>query len=38
MAVNASKQNVINMITNSYPGIITDRMAASIYDALAEQS
>ncbi|MDD2658277.1 MAG: hypothetical protein PHY54_01180 [Methylococcales bacterium] len=38
MAVKVSKQNVINMITNSYPGIITDRMAASIYDALAEQS
>lgn len=36
MAVNVSKQNVIAMITNSYPGIITDRMADSIYDALAE--
>ena len=36
MAVNAPKQNVINMITNSYPGIITDRMAANIFDALAE--
>ena len=36
MAVNAPKQNVINMITNSYPGTITDRMAASIFDALAE--
>ena len=36
MAVNAPKQNVINMITNSYPKIITDRMAANIFDALAE--
>lgn len=36
MAVNAPKQNVINMIAKSYPGIITDRMAANIFDALAE--
>lgn len=36
MAVNAPKQNIISMIMTSYPGIITDRMAASIFDALAE--
>jgi hypothetical protein len=36
MAVNAPRQNVLNMITNSYPGIITDKMAANIYDVLAE--
>lgn len=36
MAVNAPKQNVINMITNSYPGIISDKIAASIIDALGE--
>jgi len=34
--VNAPKQNVINMITNSYPGIITDNVATNIYIALTE--
>lgn len=34
--VNAPKQNVINMITNSYPGIITDSVATNIYTVLTE--
>jgi hypothetical protein len=36
MAVNAPKQNIVSMITTSYPGIITDKMAADIFDALTE--
>lgn len=35
--VNAPKQNVINMITNSYPGIIADTVATNIYIALTER-
>jgi len=33
---NASRPYAINMITDSYPEIITERMATNIYNALAE--